>query len=128
MPIATTCPNCKALFRLSDDMAGQKVKCQKCQHVFVVPKAGDNTLEPGVSVSKPPAPMELAPKAPQATAAPMVTAAPPDPDEDVRSRVEADDEPARPSRRGAPPAPSDRELRERRPSRRERRSSSSSGS
>ncbi|MBI1831146.1 MAG: hypothetical protein HYR84_06825 [Planctomycetes bacterium] len=36
MPITTTCANCKVLFRLDDDMAGRKVRCQKCAHVFTV--------------------------------------------------------------------------------------------
>jgi predicted Zn finger-like uncharacterized protein len=37
MPIATTCPNCKAAFRLAETLAGKKVRCQKCRQVFVVP-------------------------------------------------------------------------------------------
>lgn len=38
MPIATKCPGCKALFRLADEMAGKKVRCQKCGQLFAVPK------------------------------------------------------------------------------------------
>jgi predicted Zn finger-like uncharacterized protein len=124
MLIATTCPNCKALFRLPDDMAGQKVKCQKCEHVFVVPKSSDNTMAPGMSVPKPPIDMEIedAPP-PQAAKVPMVTAAPPPPPkEEVKRRPkDDDDEPARPSRRKEP-SRSDR-----RPSRREPKESGPSG-
>ncbi|MBI1831145.1 MAG: hypothetical protein HYR84_06820 [Planctomycetes bacterium] len=47
MSITTTCPNCKVLFRLGDDLAGKKVKCQKCAHVFTVAAA---------EASPPPAP------------------------------------------------------------------------
>ena len=34
MAITTTCPNCKARFRLADEMAEKKVRCQKCNGVF----------------------------------------------------------------------------------------------
>ena len=88
MPIATTCPNCKALFRLADDMAGEKVKCQKCQNIFVVPESGDKTLAPGVSVAKPPVDMELD----RRPAVPRVSAAPPDPHEKIKARAVDDDE------------------------------------
>src|SRR5262245_26615571 len=36
MPISVTCPSCEATFRLADEMAGKKVKCQKCQGVIAV--------------------------------------------------------------------------------------------
>jgi predicted Zn finger-like uncharacterized protein len=51
MPIATSCPNCKALFRLADEMAGKKVKCKKCQSLFVVPKSDAAMTMPGVLAS-----------------------------------------------------------------------------
>lgn len=50
MPISTNCPNCKALFRLPDELAGKKVKCQKCQGVFSVPSSDALTAAPGASV------------------------------------------------------------------------------
>jgi predicted Zn finger-like uncharacterized protein len=53
MAVATTCPNCMALFRLADEMAGKKVKCQKCQHIFIVPEPEQNTVAPGASVPSP---------------------------------------------------------------------------
>ena len=37
MPISVTCPKCKAPFRLADQFAGKKVKCQKCQGAIDVP-------------------------------------------------------------------------------------------
>src|SRR5258708_6345240 len=74
MSIATTCPNCKALFRLDNELAGKKVKCQKCQHLFVVPEPSDGTVTIAASVATAPKPagdMELDPQpAPMATAAP----------------------------------------------------------
>jgi predicted Zn finger-like uncharacterized protein len=50
MPIATTCPNCQALFRLPDDMVGRRVKCQKCASLFEVPRGEAETTVPGVPV------------------------------------------------------------------------------
>jgi predicted Zn finger-like uncharacterized protein len=50
MSISTTCPSCKALFRLPDNMAGKKVKCQKCANVFVVPAAAEEMTVAGTSV------------------------------------------------------------------------------
>jgi len=35
MSATMTCPNCKAIFRFKDELAGKKVKCQKCAHVFI---------------------------------------------------------------------------------------------
>jgi predicted Zn finger-like uncharacterized protein len=124
MLIATACPNCKALFRLPENMAGQKVKCQKCQHIFVVPKAEDNAVAPAASVAKPPIDMELDPKpAPEPIPAPVATAvvAPPPalPDE------ETDDEPARPSK---PPPIGKRRDDDRPTTRRERPAPAASGS
>src|SRR5260370_20643166 len=59
MPITTSCPGCKSLFRLPDDLAGQEVRCQKCAHVFVVPMPITGATEP--SVVAPEAPPEAAP-------------------------------------------------------------------
>lgn len=53
MAIATTCPNCKARFRLGDDLVGKKVKCQGCAHVFVVPSAAEAAAEPWSLAPKP---------------------------------------------------------------------------
>jgi predicted Zn finger-like uncharacterized protein len=50
MPISTTCPGCKAIFRLAEELAGKKVKCQKCQGLFVVPTGEGGTIEPGIYV------------------------------------------------------------------------------
>ena len=50
MPIATTCPSCQALFRLPDEMAGRRVKCQKCANLFEVPRGNAETTTPGVAV------------------------------------------------------------------------------
>jgi predicted Zn finger-like uncharacterized protein len=36
MPIAATCPGCQAEFRLEDNLAGEKVRCQNCSTVFTV--------------------------------------------------------------------------------------------
>jgi predicted Zn finger-like uncharacterized protein len=39
MPIAVTCPGCKASFRVSDQYAGKKGPCPKCKAVITVPAA-----------------------------------------------------------------------------------------
>ncbi len=48
MPITTSCPGCKSLFRLPDDLAGQEVRCQKCAQLFVVPMPTTGATEPSV--------------------------------------------------------------------------------
>ncbi len=40
MPITTSCPGCKALFRLAEELAGKQVRCQKCERMFMVPLLG----------------------------------------------------------------------------------------
>lgn len=50
MPISTTCPNCKALFRLAEELAGKTVRCQRCENIFVVPDAEAELVAPGVQV------------------------------------------------------------------------------
>ena len=57
--VTTTCPKCKALFRLADEMAGKRVKCKKCEHVFVV--AGGDKGAPDDSAA-----VKSVPKAPAA--------------------------------------------------------------
>jgi predicted Zn finger-like uncharacterized protein len=37
MPIQSACPKCQAVYTLSDDQEGKKVRCRKCQGIFVVP-------------------------------------------------------------------------------------------
>lgn len=76
MPISTTCPNCKAIFRLPEDLAGKKVKCQKCQQLFVVPEGNAETVAAGASVASE---VEAAPPVPQAMNAPPPTPLPPAP-------------------------------------------------
>ncbi len=51
MPIATTCPKCQALFRLPDELAGRKVKCQKCAAVFEAPMGVSEMTMPGTPVA-----------------------------------------------------------------------------
>lgn len=58
MAIATTCPNCLALFRLPDELAGRKVKCQKCQGLFIVPSSDATMTSPGLQASPAQTPAE----------------------------------------------------------------------
>jgi predicted Zn finger-like uncharacterized protein len=86
--ITTTCPNCKVLFRLADDLAGAKVKCQKCAYIFVV-AAGVQTEPEPLNVGElqepktnPDAGAVTAAPAPKATAAPAPQATDDDEDDD----------------------------------------------
>lgn len=73
MPIATTCPTCQALFRLPDELAGRKVKCQKCAALFVAPNAGSDATMPSTPVVV----GEVEPAAEMAQASVAVAAPPP---------------------------------------------------
>jgi predicted Zn finger-like uncharacterized protein len=94
MPIATSCPNCKALFRLADEMAGKMVKCQKCQTLFVVPKSDATMTMPGIlaSAANKPA-QEQAQPAPTASSPPQPIPLPPMPvnPPDAPAKAEQDD-------------------------------------
>ncbi len=52
MPISVTCPNCQAAYRVADEMAGKKLKCQKCAGVIAVP-ANETPVPPTVETEKP---------------------------------------------------------------------------
>src|SRR5262249_16668428 len=94
MPIATSCPNCKVLFRLADELAGKKVKCQKCQSLFVVPKSDATMTTPGVLASSGNKPdQEQVQPALTATAPPPPLPLPPMPvnPPDAPTKAEADD-------------------------------------
>ena len=94
MPIATSCPNCKALFRLADEMAGKMVKCQKCQSLFVVPNSDPAMTMPGVLASAGNKPDQEQPQpAPAATAPPQSIPLPPMPvnPPDAPAKAEEDD-------------------------------------
>lgn len=67
MAIATTCPNCKASFRLAETLAGKKVRCQKCSQVFAVP------------LPLAPSPLESPAPLPPTSAAPPAATLPPEP-------------------------------------------------
>lgn len=85
MPLSTTCPNCKALFRLPENLAGRKVKCQKCQRMFIVPTAESATTTPGEPTQREETP-DL-----EGAREKRVRVAPPPPY--VKAAEDADDEP-----------------------------------
>ncbi|HZZ81232.1 MAG TPA: zinc-ribbon domain-containing protein [Gemmataceae bacterium] len=60
MPIAMDCPNCQATFRLDDAMAGKKMKCKSCQHVFMVPTTEEAAAPLNMELGNAPAPAETA--------------------------------------------------------------------
>src|SRR5262245_32790189 len=68
MSITTTCPGCKALLRLPDDLAGKQVRCQKCKNMFTVPgPLMSDAAPPALAASPTEAPIEakLAPEPPK---------------------------------------------------------------
>src|SRR5262245_18629579 len=116
MPISTNCPKCAALFRLPDELAGRRVKCQRCGEIFQAPAAAapaaDSPPQPPSAPSPPARPEKPAPAeeviidarlvseddAPPANAARAVQAAvpPPVPMDSPRS-------PERAAERSSPP-------------------------
>src|SRR5436190_19900664 len=99
MAIATTCPNCKAIFRLADELAGKTVKCQKCQQMFVVPEGNAETVAVGASV-----PVELeAPPAVLLAPAPASLPPPPPPPPILERAEEKDATEERKSENDEPP-------------------------
>jgi hypothetical protein len=70
MPISVVCSHCQMPYHLADQLAGKKVKCQKCQGAIDVP-AADAVIElPPTAIKKP---------APQAKNENAVTSAKPKP-------------------------------------------------
>jgi hypothetical protein len=53
MPIRVDCPQCETGHHLADALAGKKIKCKNCQHVFRLPKA--EVEEVVEAVASPPA-------------------------------------------------------------------------
>lgn len=56
MSISTRCPGCASLFKLPSDLAGKRVRCEKCKQMFDVPAAGQGDLELPLIPSTPTAP------------------------------------------------------------------------
>lgn len=61
MSITTSCPSCKALFRLPENLAGQPVRCQKCEQIFTVPMLVTGVPAPPAPVAPEPPPEDFAP-------------------------------------------------------------------
>src|SRR5262245_19372299 len=68
MPISTNCPKCAALFRLPDELAGRRVKCQRCGQIFQAPAAAAPA-----AVSPPPPPSAPSPPSRPEKLAPAAT-------------------------------------------------------
>lgn len=65
--IQTTCPECSTPYRLADELAGKRIKCKRCGHVFAVRAAA-----PARSGAKPAQKPVAKPAAPPPPAAPLV--------------------------------------------------------
>jgi predicted Zn finger-like uncharacterized protein len=109
MPITTTCPGCKSLFRLPDTLSGKQVRCQKCANLFVVPQLFGGLAESTVAapppepepIHAPEPPRETPPEPEPEAAAPQADpAAKPPQEEPAPVVVEPKAEPPKP-----PPAP-----------------------
>ena len=80
MALTFSCPACKSVLRVSDEMAGKKARCPSCQTVFTLPKESEAAAPlPAPKPAAPPAPSEPAP-APK-KAAPPISLTPDDDDE-----------------------------------------------
>jgi predicted Zn finger-like uncharacterized protein len=76
-----SCPGCKSLFRLPEELAGEQVRCQKCKQLFVVSMPMSGTIEPPVLATEP-APEASSPSAPPGSA-PIEPTAPQAPADEV---------------------------------------------
>src|SRR5258708_17186390 len=59
MPIPSTCPGCKATVNLPDAFLGKRVRCKKCQTIYVVAGKTGNAM-----VDEEPVELELVRRAP----------------------------------------------------------------
>jgi predicted Zn finger-like uncharacterized protein len=61
MPIQTTCPHCGTGYRLADQIRGKRVRCKRCNHLFLVEDtsaAESEDLPEAVAVGEEPDPRE----------------------------------------------------------------------
>ena len=111
MPATVTCPSCNATLKPKTPLrVGARIKCPKCQNVFVVPADEDEDEAP-----TPPAPKPAAPK-PAAAAPPARTPKPAPPpeeeeedddaaegaDDDAATEEDAEEGAAKPKKKGVP--------------------------
>src|SRR5262249_9578881 len=61
MPIQVSCPHCGTTYRLSEQLAGQQIRCKKCNGVFQV------NIKP-----RPPSPLATAPLPPRPPEPPVL--------------------------------------------------------
>jgi Zn-finger nucleic acid-binding protein len=45
MPISTACPSCQQRLKLADTLVGKRVRCPKCQQVFLVPPGQEQLVQ-----------------------------------------------------------------------------------
>ena len=81
MPITTTCPGCKARFRLPEELAGKQVRCQKCAQMFTVPMALAGLSAPAIA-------------APEEAPIPAAADTPPPQDDVILAALAPDEPPA----------------------------------
>ena len=109
MPITTTCPGCKALFRLPEELAGKPVRCQKCAQMFTVPMPLSGLSAPAVEapvLAPPTAPVEALATLPKDDVILAALAPEAPPQDDVVLATLA--EPSEPEAGTKPPLPSKR--------------------
>ncbi len=83
MALTFSCPSCRSVLRVSDEMAGKKARCPSCQTVFTLPMESEAAAPLPPPAPKPPAPAESpVPK----KAAPPIALTPDEDDEAPRSR------------------------------------------
>lgn len=81
MALTFSCPACKSVLRVSDEMAGKKARCPSCQTVFTLPQESE-AAAPLPAPAPPPVKPAPAPK----SAAPPISLTPDDDDEEPTPR------------------------------------------
>ena len=51
-PLVASCPECRKQIKASDELAGKKVRCKGCGHVFVIPAAAAEKPKPAPAKAK----------------------------------------------------------------------------
>ncbi len=94
MPVTVKCPGCGSTLQAGDELAGKKVRCQKCKTVIDVPAAAAPAATPEpASPAVPDVPADLFPPREAVTEAAPAAAPPP-----RRRDEDAPDRPRRPDR------------------------------
>lgn len=63
MPVSAQCPSCKSAVQIADHLLGQKLRCGKCQNIFIVNPPKPKSPPPPAPAAQKPAPAPQQPAA-----------------------------------------------------------------